>query len=134
MSVIAYIAAISSVCACECVLLITSSLSLPFCVDRGKREKRLVELLNDYHSSRSNRVLVFVLYKREAGVLAEYLQRKGFKANAISGDRTQAQRSAAIEQFRSGEVPILVATDVAARGLDVKNVTHVINCECDSMR
>lgn len=99
-------------------------------VDRraGKREKRLVDLLEDeYHRDRSNRVLIFVLYKKEAGLLTDHLLRKGFKAAAISGDRTQAQRLEALERFRSGEIPILVATDVAARGLDVKNVSHVIN-------
>ena len=98
-------------------------------IDRrqGRREKRLLELLADYHASRSNRILIFVLYKKEAPMLAEHLQRKGWKAASISGDRSQAQRIQALEAFRSGECPILVATDVAARGLDVKNITHVIN-------
>lgn len=98
-------------------------------VDRrqARREKRLLQLLDLYHSSRTNRVLIFVLYKKEASVLADYLNRKGWKSVAISGDRSQAQRIAALESFRSGSTPILVATDVAARGLDVKDVTHVIN-------
>lgn len=98
-------------------------------IDRrqGRREKRLLELLADYHASRSNRILIFVLYKKEAPQLAEHLQRKGWKAASISGDRSQAQRIQALEAFRSGECPILVATDVAARGLDVKNITHVVN-------
>ena len=98
-------------------------------VDRrqGKRERRLLELLQEYHSTRTNRILIFVLYKKEAPLLAAHLSRHGWPAAAISGDRTQAQRVAALESFRSGTVPILVATDVAARGLDVKDVTHVIN-------
>jgi ATP-dependent RNA helicase DBP3 len=98
-------------------------------VDRrqGKREKRLLQLLEQYHASRSNRILIFVLYKKEAALLADHLNRQGWKAGSISGDRSQAQRLAALESFRSGDVPILVATDVAARGLDVKDVTHVMN-------
>ena len=98
-------------------------------VDRrqGKREKRLLELLEQYHASRTNRILVFVLYKQEASLLADHLNRRGWNAAAITGDHKQTKRVQALERFRSGEVPILVATDVAARGLDVHGITHVIN-------
>lgn len=100
-------------------------------IDRrqGKRERRLLQLLQDYIPDRThpNRILIFVLYKKETTLLADHLQRHGWSAVAISGDRTQAQRMEALERFRSGVTPILVATDVAARGIDIKGVTHVIN-------
>jgi ATP-dependent RNA helicase DBP3 len=98
-------------------------------IDRrqGKREKRLLQLLEQYHPTRENRILIFVLYKKETGLLADHLNRHGWKAVSISGDHTQAQRLAALDAFRSGDTPILVATDVAARGIDIKGVSHVIN-------
>jgi len=98
-------------------------------IDRraGRREKRLLELLEDIQPSASKRLLIFVLYKRESQQLADYLQRKGWRCVSISGDKSQSQRASALQSFRSGEVPILVATDVAARGIDVQHVTHVIN-------
>lgn len=73
------------------------------------------------------RVLVFVLFKKEAAMLSDMLNAKGFKTAYLHGDMSQKQRSATLEVFTKGEVPILVATDVAARGLDVKDITHVIN-------
>jgi len=71
--------------------------------------------------------LVFVQTKRGADALEDYLYREGFPAASIHGDRTQKERESALANFRSGRVPILVATDVAARGLDIPNVLHVIN-------
>mgnify|MGYP001068463893 CR=1 FL=1 len=65
--------------------------------------------------------------KRGADTLEDYLYREGFPAASIHGDRTQKEREQALANFRSGRVPILVATDVAARGLDIPNVLHVIN-------
>jgi len=59
--------------------------------------------------------------------LEEYLYNKGFPATSIHGDRSQREREMALESFRSGRTPILVATDVAARGLDIASVAHVIN-------
>jgi len=59
--------------------------------------------------------------------LEEYLYNSGFAAASIHGDRTQSEREAALEAFKSGLVQILVATDVASRGLDISNVKHVIN-------
>lgn len=100
-------------------------------IDRraARREKRLIELLQTYHNAdKSNLILIFVLYKTEAAQVCEYLQRKGnYKCSYIQGDKSQSFRTATLEKFRTGEVPILVATDVAARGLDVNNITHVIN-------
>ena len=79
------------------------------------KDFRLSQLLENYHKSRKNRVLVFALYKKEAARLEVMLQRKGWKCIAIHGDMSQQQRIQNFQQFRSGEVPLLIATDVAAR-------------------
>ncbi|KAJ2785441.1 RNA-dependent ATPase [Coemansia javaensis] len=96
-------------------------------VDRMRKDARLLELLKAYHRTRRNRVLVFVLYKKEAARVEDMLRHKGFKCVGIHGDKSQAQRLEAIEAFRSGTVPLMVATDVAARGLDVPDIEYVIN-------
>ena len=96
-------------------------------VEDRAREGMLVKLLNKYHSSRKNRVLIFVLYKKEAARVEQTLKRSGWNACSIHGDKSQDQRTLAVEQFKSGEVPLLVATDVAARGLDIPGVDFVIN-------
>lgn len=72
-------------------------------------------------------VIVFVRTKSSTEEVAEVLQQQGLRAMAIHGDITQALRERVIAQFRQGAIDILVATDVAARGLDVERVTHVIN-------
>lgn len=72
-------------------------------------------------------VLVFVMTKRGADSLENTLIREGFPTTSIHGDRSQREREDALNTFRSGQTPIMVATDVAARGLDIKGVTHVIN-------
>ncbi|TYZ67908.1 hypothetical protein PybrP1_008822 [[Pythium] brassicae (nom. inval.)] len=94
--------------------------------DRG-RDARVHTLLQKYHSSRRNRVLLFVLYKKEADRVERMLQQKGWTCAAIHGDRNQAQRTEAVEQFKSGKIPLLIATDVAARGLDIPDVEYVLN-------
>jgi superfamily II DNA/RNA helicase len=74
--------------------------------------------------------IVFCRTKRSADQVASTLTTKGFAAAAIHGDLGQSQRERAMRAFRSGKVDVLVATEVAARGLDVEDVTHVINYEC----
>ena len=71
--------------------------------------------------------LVFARTKRGTERLAKTLVRDGFNAAVIHGDRTQAQRTRALNDFAGGRSQILVATDVAARGLDVSDIAHVIN-------
>jgi ATP-dependent RNA helicase RhlE len=73
--------------------------------------------------------LVFVRTKHGAEKLAKQLHALGVRAAAIHGDRTQEQRMAAVEGFKSGRHKVLVATDIAARGLDIDGITHVINYE-----
>jgi superfamily II DNA/RNA helicase len=74
--------------------------------------------------------IVFSRTKRSADQVASSLTTKGFAAAAVHGDLGQGQRERAMRAFRSGKVDVLVATDVAARGLDVDDVTHVVNYEC----
>jgi superfamily II DNA/RNA helicase len=74
--------------------------------------------------------IVFSRTKRSADQVASTLTAKGFAAAAVHGDLGQGQRERAMRAFRSGKVDVLVATDVAARGLDVDDVTHVVNYEC----
>ncbi len=82
----------------------------------------------------SGPVLVFVRTKSGAERLARKLAGFGLKAAALHADRTQAQRSHAVEGFRSGRYQVLVATDVAARGLDIDGITHVVNYEVPANR
>jgi ATP-dependent RNA helicase RhlE len=74
-------------------------------------------------------VLVFVRMKVGADRVARHLQAKGIRAVALHADRTQQDRLAAVEGFRSGKHPVLVATDIAARGLDIEGIAHVVNYE-----
>jgi superfamily II DNA/RNA helicase len=83
----------------------------------------LIELLE----AERGLALVFVRTKRGADRLARRLEQRGVKAVAMHGDLTQGQRQRALERFDSGRVTTLIATDVAARGLDLDDVTHVIN-------
>ena len=79
-------------------------------------------------------VLVFMRTKSGAERLARKLAGSGLKAAALHADRTQQQRTQAVEGFRSGRFHVLVATDVAARGLDIDGITHVVNYEVPSSR
>lgn len=88
---------------------------------------RLLKCLEKYHGKRDNRVLIFGLYKKECARLEGDLNARGWSAVAIHGDMTQMARTAAFERFKSGQCSLCVATDVAARGLDIKGVEHVIN-------
>ncbi|GAB2266850.1 DEAD-box ATP-dependent RNA helicase 37 [Dionaea muscipula] len=91
-------------------------------------------LMDLIHAQRSdgvhgkqNLTLVFVETKKGADALEHFLSINGFPATSIHGDRTQQERELALRSFKSGNTPILVATDVAARGLDIPHVAHVIN-------
>lgn len=72
-------------------------------------------------------MIIFVRTKNETETLAEKLRARGYSAAAINGDVAQAQRERTVEQLKSGKLDILVATDVAARGLDVERISHVVN-------
>ncbi|EPQ64322.1 ATP-dependent RNA helicase of the DEAD-box protein family [Blumeria graminis f. sp. tritici 96224] len=89
-------------------------------------DKRSV-LLDILHTHGAGLSLIFVETKRMADSLSDFLIGQSFPATSIHGDRTQRERERALEMFRNGRCPILVATAVAARGLDIPNVTHVVN-------
>ena len=77
-----------------------------------------------------NRVMIFCRTKRSAARVSDDLAERGFAATAIHGDLNQVAREKALKRFRDGRIDVLVATDVAARGIDVEGVSHVINYEC----
>ncbi|CAH1986753.1 unnamed protein product [Acanthoscelides obtectus] len=88
--------------------------------------------LLDLQPSAESLTLVFVETKKGADSLEEFLHNEGYPVTSIHGDRTQREREDALRQFRSGNTPILVATAVAARGLDIPHVKHVINFDLPS--
>jgi len=100
---------------------------------RSKDSRLLSQLRNQQHrknitpGSDEARILVFVLYKKEASRVEDFLRRNGYSVGGIHGDLGQAQRIKALEDFKTGQTGLLVATDVAARGLDIPNVGTVIN-------
>jgi ATP-dependent RNA helicase RhlE len=96
-----------------------------FEVSSNQRLSLLQRLLRE----EDGRSLVFVRTKRGADRLARQLQKEGFNAGMLHGDRSQSQRNAALAQFQDGTTPVLVATDVAARGIHVDDIAHVINYE-----
>jgi ATP-dependent RNA helicase RhlE len=83
--------------------------------------------------SQKGRTLVFARTKRGTERLAKQLVHDGFAAAMIHGDRSQAQRTAALTSFEEGRIKVLVATDLAARGLHVQDITHVINYDLPAM-
>jgi ATP-dependent RNA helicase RhlE len=95
-------------------------------VDRDRKEELLRHLVieGDWHQ-----VLVFTRTKLAASRLASSLDRRDVAATAIHSDRAQSDRTKALEAFKAGEIRVLVATDVAARGLDIDNLPHVVNFE-----
>ena len=93
-------------------------------IDRSMKMPLLVDLLKDKSIERA---LVFARTKHGANRLAEQLYENGIAAEAIHGNKSQAQRLRALEAFRSGKARLLIATDIAARGIDIDDVTHVFN-------
>ncbi|MGB7067992.1 MAG: DEAD/DEAH box helicase [Pyrinomonadaceae bacterium] len=93
-------------------------------VDHASKTVLLLDLLE---KEDFDRVLVFTRTKRGADRLAHILEKRSVKSNRIHGDRSQSQREAALRAFKAGQTNVLVATDVAARGIDIDSVSHVIN-------
>tara|TARA_Y100000780_G_scaffold232540_1_gene265365 strand:- start:13180 stop:14418 length:1239 start_codon:yes stop_codon:yes gene_type:complete len=93
------------------------------------KEHKLKLLFHVIEENPDGKFLVFVDMKRTTRKLGQELAKKGFRVSVINGDKLQAARQQAINEFAKGSTDILVATDVAARGLDIKGVTHVINYE-----
>ncbi|WP_297524542.1 DEAD/DEAH box helicase [Sulfurovum sp.] len=95
-----------------------------YVINESQRDEAIVKLLE---TEETNKCIIFCRMKREVDRLAEYLQALGFNAAGLHGDLEQQDRETVIKAYRRGETKIMVATDVAARGLDVKDVTHVFN-------
>jgi len=95
-------------------------------VERADKRALLCAILRDPAFAR---VLVFTRTKHTANRLAEQLVRAGFGAEAIHGNKSQGARQRALEEFRAGAVRVLVATDIAARGIDIDAISHVVNYE-----
>ncbi|TLM99367.1 MAG: DEAD/DEAH box helicase, partial [Actinobacteria bacterium] len=93
-------------------------------VSHGQKTELLVKLLKDGGHTRT---IVFARTKHRADRLARQLTRAGVGAAPIHGDRSQNQRQKALDEFKTGRAPVLVATDVVARGIDVDEVSHVVN-------
>lgn len=93
-------------------------------VDKANKRKLLLRLVRDPAMARS---LVFSRTKHGANRVAKFLDKGGVRSAAIHGNKSQGARTRALDAFKSGDIDVLVATDIAARGIDVEGVTHVVN-------
>jgi probable ATP-dependent RNA helicase DDX4 len=93
-------------------------------VTRFDKRAKLIEILTDIGNEKT---MIFIEQKKQADVIAIFLAQKNFPTTSIHGDRLQSQREEALRDFKSGKCKIIVATSVAARGLDIEKVQHVIN-------
>lgn len=102
--------------------------------------KQIVEVVSDYEKrermskhiegameDKNNKIIIFTSTKRTADEITRFLRQDGWPALAIHGDKSQSERDWVLNEFRTGNSPIMVATDVASRGIDVKGITYVIN-------
>ena len=94
-------------------------------LDESDKKEKLLQILKGLPEG--NKTIVFTMMKSTCDRTANNLWNMGFNCDAIHGDKEQRQRTKIMARFKSSEVPLLFATDVAARGLDVKDITHVIN-------
>ena len=92
-------------------------------------DKKIDVLLDALASVDMSRVIVFTRTKHRANRVAEQLEKAGVNADAIHGNKSQGARQRALRSFRDGQIRVLVATDIAARGIDVDDVSHVVNFE-----
>ncbi|MGH2850009.1 MAG: DEAD/DEAH box helicase [Solirubrobacteraceae bacterium] len=101
---------------------------------RVAHEAKLDALVHELRHVEGGRTLVFVRTKRGADRLVKRLRPHGVEASAMHGDKSQSQRERALRRFAGGESDLLIATDVAARGLDVEGITHVVNFDAPALR
>ncbi|BFZ17308.1 hypothetical protein BsWGS_20348 [Bradybaena similaris] len=92
-----------------------------------EKEEKLVKLLNEIMQEKENKTIIFVETKRKADDIAKRMKTDGWPALCIHGDKSQEDREWALNNFRSGKNPILIATDIASRGIDVEDIKFVIN-------
>ncbi|KAI8966764.1 Phosphomethylpyrimidine kinase-domain-containing protein [Daldinia sp. FL1419] len=96
-------------------------------VSEGEKRDRMIKHLEKIMDNKENKALLFVGTKRVADEITRFLRQDGWPALSIHGDKQQNERDWVLDQFKTGKSPIMVATDVASRGIDVRNITHVIN-------
>jgi ATP-dependent RNA helicase RhlE len=93
-------------------------------VEQPQKMDTLIQLMD---STATGQVLIFTRTKHRATKLAYKLKKEGFNADALQGNLSQKQRDKVMDRFRQGRIDVLVATDIASRGIDVTQVSHVIN-------
>uniref|UniRef100_A0A9J8BA39 RNA helicase n=1 Tax=Cyprinus carpio carpio TaxID=630221 RepID=A0A9J8BA39_CYPCA len=93
----------------------------------GEKEDKLMRLLEEIMSEKENKTIIFVETKRRCDDLTRSMRRDGWPAMGIHGDKSQQERDWVLNEFKYGKAPILIATDVASRGLDVEDIKFVIN-------
>jgi ATP-dependent RNA helicase RhlE len=104
-------------------------------VIKTKGDDEKIEILLDLLSKEDfKKVLIFSETKRQVSKLCRQLKKLKVKVDEIHGDKSQQYRSKAIQKFKSGNIQVLVATDVASRGIDIDNITHVINYRIPNSR
>uniref|UniRef100_A0AAQ6A6X1 RNA helicase n=1 Tax=Amphiprion ocellaris TaxID=80972 RepID=A0AAQ6A6X1_AMPOC len=101
------------------------------CVETEK-DNKLIQLMEEIMAEKENKTIIFVETKKRCDDLTRRMRRDGWPAMCIHGDKSQPERDWVLTEFRSGKAPILIATDVASRGLDVEDVKFVINYDYPS--
>jgi len=96
-------------------------------VQEYEKEKKLVQLLEEIMGEKENKTIVFCETKRKTDDITRKLRRDGWPAMSIHGDKSQSEREWVLKEFRAGKAPILLATDVASRGLDIPDISFVVN-------
>jgi len=98
-------------------------------VSEGEKRDRMIKHMEKVMdgADSSNKILIFTGTKRVADDITRFLRQDGWPALSIHGDKLQNERDWVLDQFKTGKSPIMVATDVASRGIDVRNITHVLN-------
>ncbi|KAM6905377.1 putative ATP-dependent RNA helicase DDX17 [Xenentodon cancila] len=93
----------------------------------NEKDQKLIQLMEEIMAEKENKTIIFVETKKRCDDLTRRMRRDGWPAMCIHGDKSQPERDWVLSEFRSGKAPILIATDVASRGLDVEDVKFVIN-------
>ncbi|KAJ6786213.1 hypothetical protein PWT90_10156 [Aphanocladium album] len=96
-------------------------------VTEMEKRDRMIKHLEKVMDNKENKILIFVGTKRVADEITRFLRQDGWPALSIHGDKQQNERDWVLDQFKTNKSPIMVATDVASRGIDVRNITHVLN-------
>merc|ERR1712096_486803 len=92
-----------------------------------EKERKLVQLLEEIMGEKENKTIIFFETKRKTDDITRKLRKDGWPAMCIHGDKSQPEREWVLKEFRSGKAPILLATDVASRGLDIPDISFVVN-------